>query len=80
MFRTLARVPLAFSEYSDEGTLKDRVPPVLMTHGLLGAKQNWNTIAKAVARLTKRKVSRSSRSVSIYDCASLDSTQFPSNV
>lgn len=30
--------------------------PLLMTHGLLGSKQNWNSIAKATARTTGRMV------------------------
>jgi len=30
--------------------------PFLITHGLLGSKQNWNSIAKVVARDTNRKV------------------------
>ncbi|XP_021965274.1 protein ABHD11 [Folsomia candida] len=31
-------------------------PPLLITHGLLGSKTNWNSIAKAVTRATNRQV------------------------
>ena len=31
-------------------------PPLFITHGLLGAKFNWNSIAKAVSKSTSRTV------------------------
>lgn len=33
-----------------------RAPTFLITHGLLGSKYNWNSIAKACARATNRRV------------------------
>lgn len=33
-----------------------KAPTLLITHGLLGSKYNWNSIAKACARATHRRV------------------------
>lgn len=38
-----------------------KAPPLLITHGMLGSRQNWNSIAKATARSTNRKVYETSK-------------------
>jgi abhydrolase domain-containing protein 11 len=35
---------------------KEGLQPLLITHGLLGSKQNWTSIAKAISRTTNRRV------------------------
>jgi len=49
-------VLMAYSEYWDANSKGPGGHPVLMTHGLLGSRQNWNSIAKSVAKMTGRKV------------------------
>lgn len=51
-------VELAYSSY--ESTAEDAVtttrPPLIILHGLLGSKNNWNSMSKAIHRATGRKV------------------------
>ncbi|ODM89549.1 Alpha/beta hydrolase domain-containing protein 11 [Orchesella cincta] len=45
---------LSHSIYKPPGS--EAGPPLLITHGLLGSKFNWNSIAKATAKATNRKI------------------------
>lgn len=50
-------VDLAYASY--ESTADDESssrPPLVILHGLLGSKNNWNSMSKAIHRTTGRKV------------------------
>lgn len=48
-------VDLAYASY--ESTDSDsKVAPLVILHGLLGSKNNWNSMSKAIHRTTGRKV------------------------
>ncbi|XP_026476966.1 protein ABHD11-like isoform X2 [Ctenocephalides felis] len=48
-------VRLAFNSYETTKSGDERSPLIIM-HGLLGSKQNWNSISKAIHAKTNRKV------------------------
>lgn len=47
-------VKLAFTSY--ESTESSKQPPLLILHGLLGSKNNWNSMSKAIHKNTSRKI------------------------
>lgn len=50
-------VDLAYASYeSTTGTETAGRPPLVILHGLLGSKNNWNSMSKAIHRTTGRKV------------------------
>ncbi|XP_041971468.1 protein ABHD11-like [Aricia agestis] len=50
-------VDLAYSSYeSTSGDSNSTRPPLVILHGLLGSKNNWNSISKAIHRTTGRTV------------------------
>lgn len=48
-------VRLAYNSYETTQSGEDRSPLIIM-HGLLGSKQNWNSVSKAIHAKTNRKV------------------------
>lgn len=49
-------VDLAYSSYESTGSSTASRPPVIILHGLLGSKNNWNSMSKAIHKNTGRKV------------------------
>lgn len=49
-------VELANSSYESTDDETSQRPPVVILHGLLGSKNNWNSMSKAIHRSTGRKV------------------------
>lgn len=50
-------VDLAYASYESTSSLKSAGrPPLVILHGLLGSKNNWNSMSKAIHRTTGRKV------------------------
>ncbi|CAG0898257.1 unnamed protein product [Darwinula stevensoni] len=52
-------VKLAFSSYEDTRwslSPSEQKAPVIIMHGLLGSRSNWNSLAKMIHRRTKRKI------------------------
>ncbi|PZC83578.1 protein ABHD11-like [Helicoverpa zea] len=50
-------VDLAYASYESTGSTKTGArPPLVILHGLLGSKNNWNSMSKAIHRTTGRKV------------------------
>lgn len=49
-------VDLAYASYESTGDTDCSRPPLVILHGLLGSKNNWNSMSKAVHRTTGRKV------------------------
>lgn len=49
-------VDLAYSSYESTGSSTSNRPPVVILHGLLGSKNNWNSMSKAIHKNTGRKV------------------------
>lgn len=48
---------MSYSSYeSTIGDEKNNGPPIIIMHGLLGSRYNWNSIAKAILNRVKRKV------------------------
>lgn len=52
-------IKMAYTSYESTTSNKDSDPIVIM-HGLLGSKSNWNSLSKAVHNQTKKKASFSS--------------------
>ncbi|XP_023951058.2 protein ABHD11 [Bicyclus anynana] len=49
-------VDLAYSSYESTEDETSVRPPVVILHGLLGSKNNWNSMSKAIHKSTGRKV------------------------
>lgn len=51
-------VDLSYASYEStaDSELDNGQPPLLILHGLLGSKNNWNSMSKAIHRTTGRKV------------------------
>lgn len=49
-------VDLAYSSYESTDDETSQRPPVVILHGLLGSKNNWNSMSKAIHKSTGRKV------------------------
>lgn len=50
-------VDLAYASYESTADLDESShPPLVILHGLLGSKNNWNSMSKAIHRTTGRKV------------------------
>lgn len=50
-------VDLAYASYeSTSDSENSSQPPLVILHGLLGSKNNWNSMSKAIHRTTGRKV------------------------
>lgn len=49
-------VDLAYSSYESTDSHSSTRPPVVILHGLLGSKNNWNSMSKAIHRNTGRKI------------------------
>lgn len=50
-------VDLAYASYEATSDSKDSsLPPLVILHGLLGSKNNWNSMSKAIHKKTGRKV------------------------
>lgn len=50
-------VELAYASYeSTADSVGSSRPPLVILHGLLGSKNNWNSMSKAIHRTTGRKV------------------------
>lgn len=50
-------VDLAYASYESTGDDDSSSgPPLIILHGLLGSKNNWNSMSKAIHRTTGRKV------------------------
>ncbi|KAF9407723.1 hypothetical protein HW555_012343 [Spodoptera exigua] len=50
-------VDLAYASYESTSSQKSAErPPLVILHGLLGSKNNWNSMSKAIHRTTGRKV------------------------
>lgn len=51
-------VDLAYASYESTGSeeVTSQMPPLVILHGLLGSKNNWNSMSKAIHRTTGRKV------------------------
>lgn len=52
-FTNKSSVKLSYISYD---TYRSSVSPVVIMHGLFGSKNNWNTLAKAINKQTKRRV------------------------
>ena len=50
----LSSVALAFDDYNSKTT--SSASPVLLSHGMLGSKSNWTSIAKQIHKSTGRRV------------------------
>lgn len=49
-------VDLAYASYESTDDTDSSRPPLVILHGLLGSKNNWNSMSKAIHRTTGRKV------------------------
>lgn len=49
-------VDLAYASYESTADPESSRPPLVILHGLLGSKNNWNSMSKAIHRTTGRKV------------------------
>ncbi|CAH4027848.1 unnamed protein product [Pieris brassicae] len=49
-------VELAYSSYESTDTDTSKRPPLVILHGLLGSKNNWNSMSKAIHKATGRKI------------------------
>lgn len=49
-------VDLAYASYESTAEVEHTMPPLVILHGLLGSKNNWNSMSKAIHRTTGRKV------------------------
>ncbi|CAG5044402.1 unnamed protein product [Parnassius apollo] len=49
-------VDLAYASYESTSDESCSRPPLIILHGLLGSKNNWNSVSKAIHRTTGRKV------------------------
>ncbi|XP_013190927.1 protein ABHD11 [Amyelois transitella] len=49
-------VDLAYASYESTSDAENSQPPLVILHGLLGSKNNWNSMSKAIHRTTGRKV------------------------
>ncbi|XP_013147006.1 PREDICTED: alpha/beta hydrolase domain-containing protein 11-like [Papilio polytes] len=49
-------VDLAYASYESTSDENCTRPPLIILHGLLGSKNNWNSMSKAIHRTTGRKV------------------------
>ncbi|KPJ14812.1 Abhydrolase domain-containing protein 11 [Papilio machaon] len=49
-------VDLAYASYESTSDESCSRPPLIILHGLLGSKNNWNSMSKAIHRTTGRKV------------------------
>lgn len=49
-------VDLAYASYESTSDESSSRPPLIILHGLLGSKNNWNSMSKAIHRTTGRKV------------------------
>lgn len=49
-------VELAYSSYESTDTDTSKRPPLMILHGLLGSKNNWNSMSKAIHKATGRKI------------------------
>lgn len=49
-------VDLAYASYESTSDAEIAQPPLVILHGLLGSKNNWNSMSKAIHRTTGRKV------------------------
>lgn len=50
-------IDLAYASYESTADLNESShPPLVILHGLLGSKNNWNSMSKAIHRATGRKV------------------------
>lgn len=49
-------VDLAYASYESTTNECSGRPPLVILHGLLGSKNNWNSMSKAIHRTTGRKV------------------------
>lgn len=48
---------LAFSSYNPSKIQTNvETSPILILHGLLGSRNNWNSLSKSIAEKTKRQV------------------------
>lgn len=51
-------IKMSFKVADTETPVDPDTKPIIIMHGLLGSKNNWNSLAKAIHRKTKKKVSR----------------------
>lgn len=49
-------VELAYASYESTSDGDSSRPPLVILHGLLGSKNNWNSMSKAIHKTTGRKV------------------------
>ncbi|XP_063628616.1 sn-1-specific diacylglycerol lipase ABHD11-like [Cydia splendana] len=49
-------VDLSYASYESTESENNPLPPLVILHGLLGSKNNWNSTSKAIHRTTGRKV------------------------
>lgn len=49
-------IDLAYASYESTENVENSRPPLVILHGLLGSKNNWNSMSKAIHRTTGRKV------------------------
>lgn len=49
-------VDLAYASYESTSDTDCSRPPLVILHGLLGSKNNWNSMSKAIHKTTGRKV------------------------
>lgn len=47
---------MAYTSYETTKFNDDKHVPVIIMHGLLGSKSNWNSLSKAIHNRTKKKV------------------------
>ena len=52
--KRLSSVALAFDDYNSNTT--SSAPPILFSHGMLGSRSNWTSIAKQIHKSTGRRV------------------------
>ena len=59
LYRSDRAVKLAYSSFESANNLEESLEegsPIIIQHGLLGSRRNWNSLAKAIHAKTKRKV------------------------
>ncbi|VVC92600.1 unnamed protein product [Leptidea sinapis] len=49
-------VEVAYSTYESTDVDTSKQPPLVILHGLLGSKNNWNSMSKAIHKTTGRKI------------------------
>ncbi|XP_008471054.1 protein ABHD11-like [Diaphorina citri] len=51
-------IKMSFKVADTETPVDPDTKPIIIMHGLLGSKNNWNSLAKAIHRKTKKKIAR----------------------